>query len=235
MKVIVAGATGIAGQGVVRACLADDSIDKVLLLTRRAVAAEVEAHPKVEVVLHENFSAYPDGLMAKLQGAEVCFWLIGGRVGQFGNDKVLARKVGVDYTLAGAMAMCDYLSPSVATSSVEGQNQPQPFRFVFCSGAFPEPDQSRRLLFLADSRKIKGAVEQGLNALSDDHGRHNGKFEVRIARPSGLVAWDAPLYMKVIGLLYRAIGTEQLGRAMIRMARGEGSGRTVSNEELLSM
>lgn len=74
MKVMVTGATGTAGQGIVKACLADERVTKVLIVTRRTVAKEVEKHAKVEVTLHEDFSNYPDELMAKLQGAEACFW-----------------------------------------------------------------------------------------------------------------------------------------------------------------
>ena len=74
MKVIVTGATGTAGQGIVRACLADERITKILILTRRPVAKEVEEDAKVEVVLHEDFSTYPDTLMTRLQGAEACLW-----------------------------------------------------------------------------------------------------------------------------------------------------------------
>jgi uncharacterized protein YbjT (DUF2867 family) len=74
MKVIVTGATGTAGQGIVKACLADNRISKVIILTRRAVAKEVEADSKVEVVLHDDFSHYPEELMQKLHGAEACLW-----------------------------------------------------------------------------------------------------------------------------------------------------------------
>ena len=74
MKVIVTGATGTAGRGIVQACLADERITKLTILTRRAVASEVESDPKVEVVMHHDFSQYPDELMQRLEGAEACLW-----------------------------------------------------------------------------------------------------------------------------------------------------------------
>ena len=74
MKVIVTGATGNAGGGIVKACLADDRITTVLILTRRNVAGDIESHPKVQVVMHRDFSAYPDELMQHLEGAEACIW-----------------------------------------------------------------------------------------------------------------------------------------------------------------
>lgn len=74
MKVIVAGATGEAGRGIVQACLDDERITKLILLTRRNVAPEVEKDPKVEVIYHQDFSTYPDELMQQLHGAEACLW-----------------------------------------------------------------------------------------------------------------------------------------------------------------
>lgn len=74
MKVIVTGATGLAGRGIVKACLSDDRITKVVILARREPAEEVKTNPKVEVVLHDDFSQYPDELMEKLGGAEACLW-----------------------------------------------------------------------------------------------------------------------------------------------------------------
>ena len=74
MKVIVTGATGSAGQGIVEACLADERITKIIIVTRRNVAGDVESNDKVEVVLHSDFSEYPDELMTRLEGAEACLW-----------------------------------------------------------------------------------------------------------------------------------------------------------------
>jgi uncharacterized protein YbjT (DUF2867 family) len=74
MKVIVAGATGLAGQGIARAALEDERISKVLIITRRAAAKDIESNPKSEVILHQDFSTYPEDLLKKLEGAEACLW-----------------------------------------------------------------------------------------------------------------------------------------------------------------
>jgi nucleoside-diphosphate-sugar epimerase len=74
MKVIVAGVTGHAGSEVVNHCLADERITKVIILTRKSVAIDIESHPKAEVVLHQDFSQYPEEMMRRFEGAEVCLW-----------------------------------------------------------------------------------------------------------------------------------------------------------------
>lgn len=154
---------------------------------------------------------------------------IGGRVDQFGNDKELARKVGVDYTLAGAQAMCAHLSSSPPLP--EGKA----FHFVFCSGMLAEWDQSRKLYFLEDTRKIKGAIEKALCELADEDAAKGGSFKVWIGRPSALVAHDAAMHKKLMSPLVGGIGTEQVGRAMIKAAVGEWKERIVENGDLLKM
>ena len=74
MKVIVAGATGEAGRGIVQACLDDDRITKLIVLTRRSVDSQVEKDSRVEVIYHKDFSTYPKELMQQLQAAEACLW-----------------------------------------------------------------------------------------------------------------------------------------------------------------
>lgn len=74
MKVAVAGATGVVGQGIVRACLDDERITKMVVLTRRHLATEVEESPKTEIIIHEDFSQYPTEVMENLHGVDACLW-----------------------------------------------------------------------------------------------------------------------------------------------------------------
>lgn len=74
MEVIVAGATGNAGREIVQHCMADERISKITILTRKTVPIEVESHPRVEVIMHQDFSQFPDDLMRRLEGADACLW-----------------------------------------------------------------------------------------------------------------------------------------------------------------
>lgn len=51
MNVILFGATGMIGQGVLRECLRDDSIERVLVIGRSPVRQE---HPKLVEVLQSD-------------------------------------------------------------------------------------------------------------------------------------------------------------------------------------
>lgn len=74
MKVIIAGATGTAGKEAVKHCLADDRVTSALILTRRALPDDIAKHAKTTIVIHEDFSSYPESVMEQLAGAEVCLW-----------------------------------------------------------------------------------------------------------------------------------------------------------------
>lgn len=74
MKVIIAGATGAAGKEAVKHCLADDRVTSVFILARRALLDDISKHAKATVLIHEDFSSYPESVMDQLAGAEVCLW-----------------------------------------------------------------------------------------------------------------------------------------------------------------
>jgi hypothetical protein len=77
MELIIAGATGYVGSTVLAHCVADPSISKIFVLSRRALT-EYEGLPpgesKVEVILQENWLHYRPELLKKLTGTRGCLW-----------------------------------------------------------------------------------------------------------------------------------------------------------------
>ncbi|KAL2193733.1 hypothetical protein P885DRAFT_71936 [Corynascus similis CBS 632.67] len=192
MKVIVAGSNGLVGSALVRQCMANDSIS-------HAVAKS----PKVTVILHDDFSTYPQELLDRVKG---CLWwvlvllwkvAIGGRATQF-PDIDTYRKVQVDYTITAAIAFRETLVPLLP----EGSH----FRFVFCSGKLAEWDQTKTLHFMADTRHIKGQVEQRLCQVADVDAAE--RFAVYCTRPSGILPANAGLAARALGKLYGAIDVD---------------------------
>ncbi len=74
MKVVVAGSTGLVGNALVRQCIASDRISHVYALSRKPLPEAVAKSPKVSVILHDDYSSYPDELLDQLARAEGCFW-----------------------------------------------------------------------------------------------------------------------------------------------------------------
>ena len=53
MKVILFGATGMVGQGVLRECLRSSEVEGVLSIVRRASGQQ---HPKLREIVHQEFA-----------------------------------------------------------------------------------------------------------------------------------------------------------------------------------
>jgi len=53
MKVIITGATGMVGKGVLLECLQNDLVTKVLVVGRKTANIE---HPKMEEIIHEDLA-----------------------------------------------------------------------------------------------------------------------------------------------------------------------------------
>lgn len=73
MKVILFGATGMVGQGVLRECLLDPDVERVLAIGRSPTS---QRHDKLrELVLHD-FSDF-SGVESELSGYDACFFCLG--------------------------------------------------------------------------------------------------------------------------------------------------------------
>ncbi|KAK4249495.1 hypothetical protein C7999DRAFT_39473 [Corynascus novoguineensis] len=224
MKVIVTGSNGLVGSALVRQCMANDGISHVFALSRKRLDEAVAKSPKVTVILHDDFSTYPQELLDKVKGAEGCLWAIGGRATQF-PDIDTYRKVQVDYTITAANAFRETLVPLLP----EGSH----FRFVFCSGKLAEWDQTKTLHFMADTRRVKGQVEQRLCQVADADAAK--RFVVYCARPSRILPANAGLAARVFGKLYGAIGVDQLAKALIRVLLEGYKERIIENGTLLTL
>ncbi|KAK7424814.1 hypothetical protein QQZ08_008443 [Neonectria magnoliae] len=237
MKVIVTGATGVVGKEVVRQCLADPRITRLVILTRRAVSMDVESHPKTEVVMHQDFSRYPDDLLRRLQGASACLWAIGGKPDQQDADKDMLHRVSVEFPLAAAKAMSDAIAAKAPASASGGASSK--FNFVFFSSrsaSASAPSKAAALLFLADPRRQRGEAEKGLCDVADANPH---AFAVWILRPTTVAssaADAAPKRRRLVGRSSSAaIDAPQLAKAAVKVALDGWKDRVVDNDALLKM
>jgi uncharacterized protein YbjT (DUF2867 family) len=74
MKVILFGATGMVGQGVLRECLLDSGIESVLAVGRSPLRAPPQ--PKLREILQKDFTDYSD-IEPQLTGYDACFFCLG--------------------------------------------------------------------------------------------------------------------------------------------------------------
>jgi dihydrodipicolinate reductase len=72
-KVVISGVSGRIGAQVLEQALGNASISCIVALSRRALP-ELAGHAQLEVVVLDDFTKYPDDVVAKLSGADGAIW-----------------------------------------------------------------------------------------------------------------------------------------------------------------
>lgn len=89
MHVILTGATGLIGSGVLAQLLAHmksgGPITRVSILSRSPVPM-AEGKANVVVIRHADFKNYPPEALKELSGAEACIWALGVSQTQVGKE-----------------------------------------------------------------------------------------------------------------------------------------------------
>ena len=110
MKVILFGATGMIGQGVLRECLQDPRVEQILSIGRSPLAQE---HVKLKALLHRDFLDF-SSIEAELPGYDACFFCLG--VSSAGRSELEYSRITCDYTLAAAGTLAGSAALTTATA-----------------------------------------------------------------------------------------------------------------------
>ncbi|MCO5239629.1 MAG: NAD-dependent epimerase/dehydratase family protein [Chitinophagaceae bacterium] len=140
LKIIITGATGMVGEGVLQECIANDKVEKILLINRRPSGY---AHPKIEEVLHSDFNNISSAA-DKLTGYDACYFCAG--ISSVGMNEEKYIRVTYDLTMNFARAL--------------SQANPE---MVFCyvSGAGTDSTGKSRQMWA----RVKGKTENDLAKL----------------------------------------------------------------------
>jgi uncharacterized protein YbjT (DUF2867 family) len=99
MKLILFGATGMVGAGVLREALADPAVEAILSVGRRSSG---ESHSKLrELLIPDLFDFAP--VEPQLAGWDACIWAVG--ISSVGLDEAAYAKVTEELTLLWARAL----------------------------------------------------------------------------------------------------------------------------------
>ena len=78
MHLILTGATGLVGGGVLQAMLASSNVSKITILSRRPVpAVDAAKDPRVNVIICKDFANYDSIVLNQLKGANGVVWALG--------------------------------------------------------------------------------------------------------------------------------------------------------------
>ncbi|MEP6567976.1 MAG: epimerase, partial [Mesorhizobium sp.] len=114
MKVILFGATGMVGQGVLRECLLDPGVEAVLAIGRGPTG---QHHAKLREIIHADFFNWSE-IESQLTGFDGCFFCLG--VSSIGMAEEKYRHLTYDLTMAAATTLAR-LNPGMTFTYVTGQ------------------------------------------------------------------------------------------------------------------
>ena len=203
MKVILFGATGMVGQGVLRECLVATGVTSVLVVGRGPTG---QAHPKLREIVHDNFTDFSK-IESELTGYDACFFCLG--VSSIGMDEARYRHLTYDITLAAATAL-SRLNPGMVFTYVTGSgtDSTEQGKQMWARVKGKTENDLLKLPFKA-AYMFRPAGIQPLHGVRSKTGWVNAIYAVTAPLLSYLVR-AAPKYMTT---------SEQIGRAMIKVAR----------------
>src|SRR6266436_864056 len=113
MKVILFAATGMVGQGVLRECLRDETVDNVLVIGRNSID---QTHPKLRELRRPDMFDF-GGVAVELQGYNACFFCLG--VSAAGMNETEYTRLTYDLTLGWAKVLAR-INPAMTFIYVSG-------------------------------------------------------------------------------------------------------------------
>jgi len=203
MKVLLLGATGMVGQGVLRECLLADDVTEVVALGRTPTGQQ---HPKLRELVHADlFDCH--AVEAQLSGFDAGFFCIG--VTSSGMAETEYARLTHDLTLAVAQTLAR-LNPSMC--------------FVYVSGAGADSSETSTTMW----KRVRGRLENALQRLPF---RAVYIFRPGIIQPlhgirskTDAYRWFYALSRPLLPLLRAlmptvVLSTEVVGRAMLAVVR----------------
>jgi len=216
MKVILFGATGMVGQGVLRECLLDPDVEQILSIVRTATGRR---EPKLRELVHNDFFDF-SRVENDLAGYDACFFCLG--VSSAGMNEADYRRVTYDIALSAARTLAR-INPAMT--------------FIYVSGMGTDSSENGSSMWA----RVKGKTENDLLGL-----RFKAAYMFRPAAivPLHGIKSKTKLYQffytvlgPVLPVMYKAFPqyvttSEQLGRAMLTVAKRGAPKSVLENPDI---
>lgn len=137
MKVIVTGATGMVGEGVILECLHNEKVSEVLMLNRKHFNLQ---HPKLKEITVKDFTQL-ENIRDAFNGYDACFFCAG--ISSVGLKENAYRHITYDVTLNVAKTLSS-INPSMT--------------FIYVSGSGTDSTEKGKLMWA----RVKGKTENDL-------------------------------------------------------------------------
>ena len=214
MKVILFGASGMVGQAVLRECLLDRCVDKVLSIGRRT-SGPSDAKLR-ELILPDLFDFSIDP--TELRDSDACLFCLG--VSSVGMDPTEYKRLTYDLTMGWANLLAR-VNPHLTFVYVSGAGTGGTAKWAQVKGR----TENELMQLFPSSYMIR------LGALRPMHGEVSKTRWTRVG-----YALARPV-MPLIGAIAPSavITSEELGRAMLHLAREGASQRILGNSDLRAL
>jgi uncharacterized protein YbjT (DUF2867 family) len=215
VRVIVFGATGMVGQGVLRECLLAPDVEQVLVVGRTPTGRK---HPKLRELNPADLFDL-GAVEGELVGWDACLFCLG--VSSVGMSEADYRRTTYDLTLSVASTLAAH-NPELT--------------FVYVSGAGTDSSEHGRSMWA----RVKGATENALLAMPLRAYMFRPGYIQPVAGAKSKTRWYAAMYA-VVAPLYPVLRrlapgavttTEQVGRAMLTVARQGAPNRVLGSRDI---
>jgi uncharacterized protein YbjT (DUF2867 family) len=191
----------MVGQGVLRECLLDGDVERVVIVGRSTTG---QVHAKLGEVLHDNFLDFSP-IENQLSGSDACFFCLG--VSSAGMSEEKYRRITYDFTLAAARVLAR-LNPTMT--------------FIYVSGTGTDSSEGGSMW-----ARVKGKTENDLLRLPFQAYMFRPGVIVPLHGVQSKTGLYRALYVLLGPLLPFLNGrfpkyvtsTEQIGRAMLKVAK----------------
>jgi uncharacterized protein YbjT (DUF2867 family) len=203
MRVLIFGASGMVGQGVLRECLIDPDVESVVTIVRSATGKQ---DAKLRELVYDNFLDF-SAIQGKLSVFDACFFCLGVSVAGMTEENY--QRITYGFTLAAARVLAR-LNPNMT--------------FIYVSGTGTDSSERGRSMWA----RVKGKTENELLRLPF-HAAY--MFRPGVIVPLHGIQSKTQLYRVFYILLGPVLPllkgrfpkyvttTEQIGRAMLKVAK----------------
>jgi len=214
-KVIITGATGMVGKGVLLECIDHEAIDKILVVNRSSLGL---SHAKVQEVLIEDFFDLSE-ILEQMKGYDACFFCLG--ISAIGLSEAKYTRITLDLTINFAQNFLAQNPNSI---------------FCYVSGTGTDSSEHGRTMWA----RVKGKTENELLAMQF---RKAYMFRPGYIQPlrgiKSKTNWYAALYL-VFKPVYHilkhfpstATNTTHMGLAMINALKGTYPETILENKQI---
>jgi uncharacterized protein YbjT (DUF2867 family) len=216
MKIILFGATGMVGQGVLRECLLDPDVESVLSIGRTATGKQ---NAKLREIVRKDMFNYAD-IENDLRGYDACFFCLG--VSSSGMQEADYRHLTYDLTLAAAETLAP-LNPRMT--------------FIYVSGTGTDSTEKGRSMWA----RVKGATENAIlrlpfkaaymfrpGVIQPTHGEVSKTRVYRILYIA--TGWMIPLLLPLFPKYVTT--TDRIGRAMLEVAKHGAPQKPLESQDI---